>query len=343
MTDHTANPHIAVLGGGAWGTALACVAAKAGGQDNPVTLWAREDSVVDSINTQHVNTPFLPGIPLPAHIVATTDIQQAATADIILAVIPTQHMRASLAPLTATLKTGTPIVLCSKGIEKGTGKLLSDVINEVLPQAEPAILSGPSFAKDVAIGLPTAVTLAARTETLAAYLTNAIGLPTFRPYFSDDLIGAQMGGAIKNVLAIACGIVEGKNLGESARAALTTRGFAEMVRFGEAMGAKAQTIGGLSGLGDLVLTCSSPTSRNMSLGLELGQGKTLDDIMTTRTSVSEGVHTAPILVELAKQKGVDMPIAQAVSDIVTGAQDIDTAITNLLARPFTAEHETLSL
>ena len=305
MQQPSSKPTLTVLGGGAWGTALACVAARAG---NQTRLWAREPEVVDAINTSRENAVFLPGIPLPDGMEATTDLDQAISSEIILAVIPTQYMRASLAALKGKLAPGTPVVICSKGIEKDTGLLLSDVINETLPEAVPAILSGPSFAKDVAIGLPTAVTLAASDATLAEKLTQAIGIPTFRPYFSDDLIGAQIGGAIKNVLAIACGIVEGKAFGESARAALTARGFAEMSRFGAAFGARPETMGGLSGLGDLILTCSSPTSRNMSLGLALGQGKTLQDIMAERNSVSEGVHTAPILSQLPSRKTSTCPL-----------------------------------
>jgi glycerol-3-phosphate dehydrogenase (NAD(P)+) len=252
-------------------------------------------------------------------------------------VTPAQHMRASLTGLKPHLKPATPILLCAKGVEQQTHKLLTEVLAEVLPDAVPAVLSGPSFAGEVARGLPTAVTLACADETLASDLAQAIGLPTFRPYVSTDPVGAEIGGAVKNVLAIACGIVEGKKLGASARAALTTRGFAEMVRLGLALGARAETLAGLSGLGDLVLTCNSPQSRNMSLGLALGEGKTLDAIMGARNAVTEGVHSATAVLELAETHQIEMPITEAVASIVTGSASVDDAIVSLLTRPFTTE------
>ncbi len=325
---------IAVAGAGAWGTALAQVAAKAG---RSVTLWAREAEVVASINGRHENTAFLPGIALDESLRATADLKEAAAADAILMVTPAQHMRRVLEELSPAVAEGKPVVLCAKGIEQATNRLLTEVLAEAMPQAMPAVLSGPSFAAEVAKGLPTAVTLACENEEVAEALARAIGLPTFRPYYSSDLIGAEIGGAVKNVLAIACGIVEGKKFGDSARAALTTRGFAELTRLGLAMGARTETLMGLSGLGDLILTCNSPKSRNMSLGLALGEGRTLDEIMGSRNSVSEGVHSAAAVVALARKYGIEMPIAEAVAEIVTGGTSVDAVIAALLARPFRSE------
>lgn len=323
-----------MVGAGAWGTALAQVAAKAG---RSVTLWARESEVVASVNGSHENTTFLPGIALDESLRATADLKEAAAADAVLMVTPAQHMRRVLEELAPDIAAGKPVVLCAKGIEQSTNRLLTEVLAEAMPQAAPAVLSGPSFAAEVARGLPTAVTLACEDEQVAEALAHAIGLPTFRPYYSSDLTGAEIGGAVKNVLAIACGIVEGKKFGDSARAALTTRGFAELTRLGLAMGARAETLAGLSGLGDLILTCNSPKSRNMSLGIALGEGKTLDEIMGARNSVSEGVHSATAVVALARHHGIEMPIAEAVADIVTGAATVDNVIAALLARPFRSE------
>ncbi|MCE9648001.1 MAG: NAD(P)-dependent glycerol-3-phosphate dehydrogenase [Parvibaculum sp.] len=330
--------HIGVIGGGAWGTALAQVCARAGqGKPRRVTLWAREAEVVEAVNARHENAAFLPGIALDPVIRATSAFADLASADALLMVTPAQHMRAVCAGLKPVLKPGTPVLLCAKGVEQGTHKLLTDVLGETLPDAIPAVLSGPSFAAEVARGLPTAVTLACEDEGLATALMNAIGIPTFRPYYSPDLIGAEVGGAVKNVLAIACGIVEGKKLGASARAALTTRGFAEMTRLGLALGARAETLAGLSGLGDLVLTCNSPQSRNMSLGLALGEGKSLADILGARNAVTEGVHSATAVVDLAATLNVEMPISEAVASIVTGKANVDEAIAALLTRPFKSE------
>ncbi len=323
-----------MIGAGAWGTALAQVAAKAG---RSVTLWARESEVVASVNGSHENTTFLPGIALDESLRATADLKEAAAADAILMVTPAQHMRRVLEELAPDIAAGKPVVLCAKGIEQSTNRLLTEVLAEAMPQATPAVLSGPSFAAEVARGLPTAVTLACEDEQVAEALAHAIGLPTFRPYYSSDLTGAEIGGAVKNVLAIACGIVEGKKFGDSARAALTTRGFAELTRLGLAMGARAETLAGLSGLGDLILTCNSPKSRNMSLGIALGEGKTLDEIMGSRNSVSEGVHSATAVVALARHHGIEMPIAEAVAEIVTGTATVDNVIAALLARPFRSE------
>lgn len=325
---------IAVVGAGAWGTALAQVAASAG---RDVTLWAREAELVQSVNIAHENDIFLPGIALHPSIRATGDLREAAEADALLMVTPAQHMRRVLEELAPHVADGKPVVLCAKGVEQSTNYLLTEVLAEAMPRAMPAVLSGPSFAAEVARGLPTAVTLACEDEAVAEALTHAIGITTFRPYYSSDLIGAELGGAVKNVLAIACGIVEGKKFGDSARAALTTRGFAELTRLGLAMGARAETLMGLSGLGDLILTCNSTKSRNMSLGMALGEEKTLEEVMGARNSVSEGVHSATAVVALARKHDVEMPIAEAVAAIVTGAAKVDDAIAALLSRPFRSE------
>jgi len=326
--------NIGVIGAGAWGTALAQVAARAG---RNVTLWAREAELVFQINDNHENRLFLPGIALENSIRATGDFAALAACDAVLMVTPAQHMRDVCGQLRPHLHKSIPVVLCAKGIEQGTNRLLTDVLHEALPGVLPAVLSGPSFAAEVARGQPTAVTFACEEREVAHALIQAIGLPTFRPYYSPDLIGTEIGGAVKNVLAIACGIAEGKQLGASARAALTTRGFAEMTRLGLALGAKPETLTGLSGLGDLVLTCNSPQSRNMSLGIALGQGKSLSEIMGARNSVSEGVHSAAGVCALAETHKVEMPIANAIASIVTGKASVDEAISVLLARPFTDE------
>ncbi|CAN5285906.1 NAD(P)H-dependent glycerol-3-phosphate dehydrogenase [soil metagenome] len=325
---------VGVLGGGAWGTALAQVCARA---DLPVTLWAREPEVVAGVNGAHENTLFLPGVALEAGVRATTDIAEAASCDVVLAVPPAQHMRATLRALAATAKPDVTVVLCSKGIEQGSLKLMTQVLAETLPHARAAVLSGPSFAGEVARGLPTAVTLACEDEALATRIAAAVAAPGFRPYLSDDMIGAEAGGAVKNVLAIACGIVEGRGLGRSAHAALITRGFAEMTRLAVALGARAETLSGLCGLGDLVLTCSSPQSRNMSLGLALGQGKTVEEALSGKLSVAEGAASAPAVRQLAASLGVETPICEAVAALLAGEVDVDAAIGGLLSRPLRPE------
>ncbi|MEM7425678.1 MAG: NAD(P)H-dependent glycerol-3-phosphate dehydrogenase [Pseudomonadota bacterium] len=325
---------IAVVGGGAWGTALATVGRRAGRR---VALWARESEVADAINARHENELFLPGIALDDGIRASTDHSLVAEADAVLLVSPAQATRAVAENLYEHLEPGTPVAICAKGIEQTTGKLLSEVLSEALPQAEVMVLSGPSFAADVARGLPTAVTLAGASEPLTRAVADAIAIPSFRPYLSGDVTGAQVGGSVKNVLAIACGIVEGKGFGASARAALTARGFAELQRFGVALGAKPETLAGLSGLGDLILTCNSAQSRNMSLGLALGQGQSVEDVLGARNSVSEGVYTAGIVVEIAEKLGIEMPISAAVHAIVSGRTGVDATIENLLNRPIRAE------
>ncbi len=333
-TEKTPYQRISVIGAGAWGTALASVTCRAG---RSVTIWALEAEVVESINQNHENSTYLAGVALPESLHATQDLDHLDTTDAILMVAPAQHVRTVLKNIHPHVKKGTPIVLCSKGIETRTGEMMTDVLADEIPGAVPAVLSGPSFAKDVAIGLPTAVTLACANTHVREALGAAIGIPTFRVYQSDDLIGAEIGGAVKNVLAIACGIVEGRNLGESARAALIARGFSEIRAFAKAMGGQKETLAGLSGLGDLILTCSSRQSRNMSLGLALGEGATLDDIMAARNTVAEGVHSAKAVVSLAKQHKIDMPISDAVAGIVGGHITVDEAIENLLNRPFKDE------
>ncbi|RTL71932.1 MAG: NAD(P)-dependent glycerol-3-phosphate dehydrogenase [Hyphomicrobiales bacterium] len=321
---------IGIIGGGAWGTALGQTLTLAGRR---ALLWAREAEVVDEINGAHANTPFLPGVPLDPRLSATGYLDQLARCDAVLMVAPAQHLRSVGASLAQVLPAGKPVVICSKGLEQATGKLLVEVLGEVMPNAMPMVLSGPSFAADVARGLPAALTLAAADERQGEALAHAIGYRHLRIYWSSDLIGVQLGGAVKNVLAIAAGIVEGKGLGASAHAALVTRGFAELRRFGAALGARTETLMGLSGLGDLLLTCGSPQSRNMSLGRALGQGQLLDDVLSKRRSVAEGVYTAQAVVRVAAERGIDMPIAQAVHAIVAGSVTVDTAIDALMSRP----------
>ncbi len=323
-----------VIGAGAWGTALAQVAGWAGLE---VRLQAREPEVVDSIRARRVNEAFLPGVTLDDHVEVVGDLADLAGCDLILAVPPAQHMRATLAAFAAHWRAGVPVVLCSKGVERGSLKLMTEVLAETLPAAPAAVLSGPSFAAEVARGLPSAVTLACADEALGQALMEALSAPAFRPYLADDLIGAEVGGAVKNVLAIACGMSEGKGLGRSAHAALITRGFAEMTRLGVALGGRAETVAGLCGLGDLVLTCSSPQSRNMSLGLALGQGQTIEQALAGKRSVAEGYESAPAVRELAAKTGVDMPISLAVAALLAGETTVDAAIEGLLSRPLKAE------
>ena len=323
-----------VIGAGAWGTALAQVCARAGLE---VTLQAREPEVVQSITTRRVNEAFLPGVTLEAGIRATGDLADLADRDLILAVPPAQHLRATLEAFRAVADVRIPVVLCSKGIERGSLKLMTEVLAEVLPDTPVAVLSGPSFAGEVARGLPTAVTLACEDEALGMAIAEAVATPTFRPYLADDLIGAEIGGAIKNVLAIACGIVEGRELGRSAHAAVITRGFAEVTRIAEALGGRAETVRGLCGLGDLVLTCSSPQSRNMSLGLALGRGQTVDEALAGKRSVAEGYESAPAVRDLCEKLAVEAPICIAAAEVLAGRWSVDQAIDDLLARPIRAE------
>lgn len=321
---------IGVIGGGAWGTALAQVAAA--GSD--VLIWAREPEVVEAINVRHENTAFLPGVPLLSAVRATGDLAEMAICDLLMVVTPAQHMRAVLSTLPGKVM---PLVLCAKGIEAHTQLLMSEVASAVQPQAPVAVLSGPTFAHEVAAGLPTAVTLACEDEALGRTLAGAIARPSFRPYLSVDVIGAEVGGAVKNVLAIACGIVEGRGLGQNARAALISRGFAEMTRFGLAKGARAETLAGLSGMGDLVLTCSSTSSRNFSLGVGIGQGRPASTLLADRQTVAEGAFTAPVLQQAAHTIGVDMPVVDAVCTLLRGDAAVDEVISGLLSRPLRAE------
>ena len=323
-----------MLGAGAWGTALGQVSAAAGRQ---TLLWALEPDVVEQINGGRQNQHYLPGIELHPAVRATGDLAEAAKAELVLAAPPAQHMRSVLKALAPALKRGAPIVLCAKGVERGSLALMTDVLAAEIPNAGAAVLSGPGFAKDVARGLPTAVTLACADAALAQRVVATIGLPTFRPYIADDLVGAEIAGSVKNVIAIACGVAEGRKLGDGARAALITRGFAELTRLGLALGAKAETLNGLCGLGDLVLTCASMTSRNTSLGHALGEGRALKEILGERRSVAEGVESAPAIVALAARHKVEMPICAAVEAILHERVSIDDAIRSLLSRPFRAE------
>ena len=325
---------IGVIGAGAWGTALAMAAARAGAE---VVLQAREAEVVESVNARHENSLFLPGIALDPAIRATDSLSAAADADALLLVTPAQHLRTACRALKPDLKPGAPVVICAKGIEIDTGSLMSEAAQAELGDQPLAVLSGPTFAAEVAKGLPTAVTLAIQDEALGRRLLAALGGRTFRPYLSDDLVGAQVGGAVKNVLAIACGVVHGRSLGDNARAALITRGLAEIARLGARLGARAETLMGLSGLGDLTLTCSSLQSRNMSLGAALGQGRTLEEVLGERRSVAEGVYTARAVTRLAAAKGVDMPLCQAVDSLLNHGADLDAIIDALMTRPFKAE------
>jgi glycerol-3-phosphate dehydrogenase (NAD(P)+) len=328
---------IGIIGGGAWGSALALTARRAG---RDVVLWAREPEVAAAINRDHANPLFLPGVALDPAIGATTELGQAVRgADALLLVAPAQHLRALATALAPLLPAGMPVVICAKGIEEGSGALMSEVVAATLPQAPLALLSGPTFASEVAGGLPTAVTLACADAALGRRVIAALGTRSFRPYLAADVVGAEIGGAVKNVLAIACGIVMGRKLGDNARAALITRGLAEMVRLALAKGGKPETLMGLSGLGDLVLTCTSLTSRNHSLGVALGEGKALVDILAGRRSVAEGVSSAAAAAALARRLGVDMPITAAVDAILHHGAAIDAAVESLLARPFRSEGE----
>src|SRR5215471_1725981 len=323
--------HIAVLGGGAWGTALALTCARAG---RSVTLWEHDAANAERLAKKR-ESAFLPGIALDKRIVVAGDLAQAAGAEAILLVVPAQAVRAVMQALSPLLAQRTSVIVCAKGIERGSKKFMTEIIAECAPKASPAILSGPSFAADVARGMPTAVTLAAADGELAGALAQAVGSATFRPYHSSDVRGVEIGGAAKNVLAIAAGVVTGRELGASALAALTTRGFAELVRFGAAYGAKPETMMGLSGLGDLILTCGTPQSRNFSCGVALGKGEKSDT--AAHGKLAEGIFTAPVLLEMAHEKNVEMPISAAVAAILSGKMSVDEAIESLLTRPLKSE------
>ncbi len=330
---------IAVLGGGAWGSALALTAARAGGK---TILWARDQQTVDAINAQKANPAYLPEVTFDAPITATNRLEDAVTrADMVLMVTPAQTTRDMARTIRPLLRADTPVILCAKGIERGTGKLLSTILEENLPEAIPAVLSGPSFAADVARGLPTAVTIAAENGAAADKISQTLALPSFRPYSSTDIVGAQIGGALKNVLAIACGAVYGKGWGASAQAALTARGFAELSRLGEALGARRETLTGLSGLGDLVLTCASEQSRNFAFGAALGRGAAVRELLGSNESapqkLAEGVYSAQIAVDLGRRHQIELPIASAVAAVLNEQLDLEEALLSLMTRPLKRE------
>ena len=328
--------NISVLGAGAWGTALAHIAASNG---KKVVLWAREPELIGEIETKRRNTLFLPDVDLNENITPTNDQARAVSkAEAVLMVIPAQYLRASCQALRPVWPAGLPAVICAKGIEQKTGALLSEILAEELPQAEIAVLSGPTFAEEAAQNKPTALTLACGNEALGKELVATLGTPTFRPYYSSDVIGVQIGGAGKNVMAIAAGIVAGKKLGDNARAALITRGLAEISRLAAALGGQTYTLMGLSGLGDLVLTANSTQSRNFTVGLELGKGRGLSDILSEKRTVAEGVFTAAAVLERAARAGVEMPICEGLSRIMNENVPVDDVIQSLFARPFKNEN-----
>ncbi len=330
----TSTQRIGIVGAGGWGTALALVARRAGRE---VVIWAHEPEVADDINARHINPLYLPGVALDPKILATTDTAEAVRADAVLLAPPAQHMRRLARQLATVWRAGTPALICAKGIEQKSGALMSEVLAEELPGAGVAVLSGPTFAGEVARDLPTAITLAAKNLGLAEALSRALGTPRFRMYTSGDVVGAEIGGAVKNVLAIACGIIEGRKLGDNARAALITRGLAEMIRLARAKGGEPRTLMGLSGLGDLTLTCNAVQSRNFSLGLALGLDRPLAAILAERTTVAEGVFSASSVVALAGRLGIEMPICVAVDAVLNRGADLDSTIVALLARPVGAE------
>ncbi|MDR7104081.1 NAD(P)H-dependent glycerol-3-phosphate dehydrogenase [Croceicoccus sp. BE223] len=331
-SDRLGAAKVGVIGAGAWGTALAQMLASDGRE---VLLWALEDEVVAAINGEHRNPLYLPSAHLSEQVRASGDISDFAGFDVLLAVTPAQHLGRVMAGLPGF---AGDLVLCCKGIEAGSGRLMADVAREAVPGASPAVLSGPTFAHEVAAGLPTAVTLACEGgEAQWRRLSAAIARPTFRPYYSSDVVGAEIGGSVKNVLAIACGVVDGMELGQNARAALIARGYAEMLRFGHAKGAQGETLAGLCGLGDLVLTCSSTSSRNFSLGKALGQGQDPTALMANRRTVAEGAHTAPVLQALARDMGIEMPITDAVCALLSGTVGARRMVESLLARPLRTE------
>ena len=326
---------VGVIGSGAWGTALAQALHSSSLR---VTMWTRDQDLAHTISHTHSNPIYLAGAPLNPEIQATSTLSEALAADIVFLVVPTQYLRDVCRAAAPLWKMRTPAILCSKGIEIATGHLASTVVEQELPPQTPlAVLSGPSFARDVIRGLPCAVTLACADTYLGQSLTQAIGNRTLRPYHTSDVIGTEIGGAIKNVLAIACGILDGKALGESARAALLTRGLAEMTRLGVALGGRPETFMGLSGIGDLILTATSMQSRNFSLGVALGQGHSFDEVMAQRKAVTEGVATAAAIAKLAKKQTVEMPICAAVYRILHENENIDRMIDAFLARPLRSE------
>ena len=334
LASSKAYKTIGVVGAGAWGTSLALTAARAG---RAVSLWAREKDVIESISRTRENTAFLPGIALPQAFNVTGELALAVKdAEALLIAVPAQYLRATLIDVAACAPKHVPLVVCAKGIERGTGKLVTEVLREAAPEFEPAVLSGPSFAQDAAKGLPTAVTISARFD-IAERLQASLSHATFRPYASDDLIGVALGGAAKNVYAIACGIVEGMGLGESARAALLARSFAELARLGTALGARTETLMGLSGLGDLVLTSTSPHSRNFRFGREVGRGRPIAELRSPGQPLAEGVETAPALIVRARAEKIELPVAEAVASVLDGSLPLDASIARLMSRPLKPE------
>ena len=324
---------ICIIGAGAWGTALA---QNLGNSGHDVLIWAREAEVVESINQHHENTLFLKNIPLHEKIKATDKIEETAECDLFFIMTPAQHVRKTIENFKDILAE-KPFIIGAKGIELETGALLSDVVNETLPDATYGFLSGPTFASEVSRGLPCAVTLAMNNHNVGEEIVEFVGSRTLRTYLTDDIVGVQIGGSVKNVIAIACGVVTGRQMGESARCALITRGLAEMARLAKAMGAQKETLMGMSGVGDLILTCSSMQSRNFSLGHALGEGKTLEEILGERIAVTEGVHTAKALRTMARNNAIDMPISRAVNDFLSGDMHIDEIFEKLLDRPLRME------
>jgi len=326
---------IGVIGAGAWGTAFSQAMANAG---RDVLLWAREKEVVESINHKHENPIYLPNIRLNEMIRATHNDGDLKQCDFYLIVTPAQHVRKTLKQM-APVMAGKPFIICAKGIEIETGKIMSEIVADVIPDAIAGYLSGPTFAGEIARGLPCAVTLAMdeHHKDTGEEIVATMGSRTLRTYLADDIIGAQIGGAVKNVIAIAAGVIQGRGMGDSARCALVTRGLAEMGRLAKAMGAKKSTLMGMCGVGDLMLTCSSMQSRNYSLGVQLGEGKTLDEILGERIAVTEGIHTAQALAVMAQNNAVDMPISMAVNAFVSEGVPIDEVIEQVLDRPLRRE------
>lgn len=334
QNDMNNYQHVGIIGAGAWGTALAQVCAHKGHQ---VTLWSFEQDVAETINTDRENTKYLADVGLHKRITATTAPADFENCPLVLSVAPAQHTRATLAQFEPFVADGTPVVLCSKGLEQSSLQLMTQVLGDTIPGATTAVLSGPSFAADVARGLPTAITLACEDKDTGFQIAESLAGPTFRPYWTDDLVGTEIGGVFKNVLAVACGIVEGRHLGASARAALIARGFSEMTRLGAAMGARTETLTGLSGIGDLVLTCTSPMSRNYRFGLKLAEGLSAKAIARKTHTVAEGVATAPALLELLDQHNIDAPLVRTAADIIAERTPVEQAIADLLSRPIRAE------
>ncbi len=322
---------LGVIGAGAWGTALAMAGMRA---KSAVTLWARDPAVAERLSETRLNARYLPGVPLPYDLEITSDLAALADGRPLLIAVPSTHLAQVLGQLLPLTPDATPLILCTKGFEAATGRSVLAVTQQAAPGHPIALLSGPSFAADVARGLPTAVTLASRDQDLIAAVLERLAQPVFRIYPTDDLTGVEIGGAVKNVLAIACGVADGRGFGDSARAALVTRGLAEIMRLGQVLGARMETLVGLAGLGDLVLTATSGQSRNYALGLALGKGQSLGEAAASGRGVAEGVATAAALTELARSKGVELPIVEAVNAVLHHGARIEDAIAGLLSRPF---------